>query len=332
MPLPLAPLVGTLLTTAAGGYAVKDTIDNHNERKEIEAKREENEKLKKETDLISNGGMLELQDKKDPSNYLNMNQDSNTLSQEAQETADIKDQMQQKRYRNTGIAYFDNKENLSLGDAYLAKMLNLDVSYIDMNLNANVNQKKTNVNQALSAMYENNNAVLQYSEGMNDYFNNELDSVGNRISRGINRATGGFTWSSTENKRENNLYEYRKRGLAKMMSDNSKVTNKDLELAEGMMHKWGNKNETLASLNNFYQIARMKQQENMNKIEEIGFNIPEAEKIKLYAIDNLIKSTTNGKYDNKLHERNRNAILLLQQNKDDPRAINAAVQMIFTND
>ena len=47
-----------------------------------------------------------------------------------------------KLYRNTGISYFDNKEHLSPADAFLAKELGINLSYVNMDLNANVKKNR----------------------------------------------------------------------------------------------------------------------------------------------------------------------------------------------
>lgn len=94
----------------------------------------------------------------------------------------IQQATQPQRYRNSGIAYFDNKKDLSIADAFLASYLKADIRLIDMNVNANV--KQTNMNQALSKMYSTNNSIMQYTEGIDDYIEKDLGSTGDILSRG----------------------------------------------------------------------------------------------------------------------------------------------------
>lgn len=237
---------------------------------------------------------------------------------------------QPQKYRNSGIAYFDNKKDLSIADAFLANYLKADIRLIDMNVNANV--KKTNMNQALNKMYSTNNSIMQYTEGIDDYVVKDLGSVGDIISRKWNRFTGGaLSWTSNDNKREQGLNESRARAYANIMSENPRgVTQKDMEISRGNVStNYKDKTGVIADTNNLLTIARNKQQEEFNKIEELGKEIPMAEQLKLQAIDNMIKATSNGQYDSTKFTSNRNAILLLQQNKDDPRAIEKALQLIY---
>ena len=104
-----------------------------------------------------------------------------------------------KLYRNTGISYFDNKEHLSLADAFLAKQLGLNLSYVNMDLNANV--KKTDIGKAkneLAGLFADSKSLL---DGVSHYEKTYLEQDGNTflnshamagLGRKINDVTNGF--------------------------------------------------------------------------------------------------------------------------------------------
>lgn len=70
-------------------------------------------------------------------NSLDFSNDPNAM-QTVQLANDLQQAIAPKYYRNTGVMAFDTKENLNLGELLFAKMLGLDVSRVDMNINANV--------------------------------------------------------------------------------------------------------------------------------------------------------------------------------------------------
>lgn len=104
-----------------------------------------------------------------------------------------------KLYRNTGISYFDRKEHLSLADAFLAKELGINISYVNMDLNANV--KKTDIGKAkneLAGLFADSKSLL---DGVSHYEKTYLEQDSNTflnshamasLGRKINDATNGF--------------------------------------------------------------------------------------------------------------------------------------------
>lgn len=247
-----------------------------------------------------------------------------------EDEAMLQEAQRPKRYRNTGVAYFDNKDNLTITDAFLAKQLGLNISYVDMNLNANV--KKTNLNTVLNKIYSTNNAINQYTEGVDTYITENLGSWGNMISRGWNRLTGGaFSFTSNDNKKEQNLSEIRARSYANIMSENPRgVTQKDLDISRGITNtNYKDKSGLIADTQNFLQVARAKQQEEVNKLQEIGVEVPRETRMQLLALDNMIRSFEKGNYNRKLFNRNREALKILSENKGDAKSVEKALYMIL---
>ena len=109
----------------------------------------------------------ELQTKYNKDDYIFAN-DSNTTSDTKQdnpqntqfttqekETLGIINEVANHKYRNTGISYFDDRENLSLKDAFLANVLGADIRRIDVNLNANVkkNRRKQSKRRVIKSFF-----------------------------------------------------------------------------------------------------------------------------------------------------------------------------------
>lgn len=240
----------------------------------------------------------------------------------------------QKPMRNTGISYFDNKEHLSIADAYLAKLLGVNVSYtyMDANINADMRQKKTNMNQALNTMHGNNAAVLSFTQGVPEYVENDLGSTTNALSRAFNRWSGGFfSWSSDANKKEQGYNEYRSRAVARIISDNPRgVTQKDMENARGLVStNWKDSTGFMADTQNFLEMALIKQREELNKIDNLGLRVPEEERYKLLAIENMQKALSGGTMNETQFKANRQALQILHEYKNDPKKTNEALALIL---
>lgn len=293
-------------------------------------------------DMKSKNHNVEVNPKTDLNNFTfdsntqqNQMQEPQPLSPSGEETLAIANNLQQPtRYRNTGIDYFDRLEKPTIGDLFLAKNLGLNMQYtfLDANINGNFNQKITNRNKAINQMYAMNNSIIAYTQGIDEYMRNDLGSVGNRLSRAFNRFTGGsLPFTSDENKREQGLNEIRAIARTDATYGQKAITSQKERDYQRSLSSTNYKDEDsfIADTNNFLTFTRNKQQEEINKITELGMQIPLDEQLKLHAIDNMIKATTGG-YDSDIFVKNRDAIMLLQQNKGDENAINQAVKIIFS--
>lgn len=142
----------------------------------------------------------------------------------------------QKVGRNTGIAYFDNKKDLTLMDAFLAKHLGLNTSYIYHRIDISSDNTNTNMNLTHFAKSAKNNANIAKNlidNALISYENEQKgkgSSVWEGAKRKMDRGTRGLLdWGV------NDLNAYQQKFNrdtleATYMSDNSKqITNYDKE-------------------------------------------------------------------------------------------------------
>lgn len=347
-------VAGTALASAAG-YGISQSMKKSQDQKNEEAKQKAAQEEQEFNNLLNSEefNKFAAHAQQNTAQELPSIEDNNDLIlSQAQEQKDkeaklaqnpheeeligIAQQAAPRKFRNTGVSMFDNKEHLSIAEAYLAKLLGLNVSYtyMDANINADVKQKKTNMNQALNTMHGNNNAVLSFTQGIPEYVENDLGSTGNALSRAFNRWSGGFfSFSSDANKKEQGYNEYRSRAVARIISDNPRgVTQKDMENARGLVStNWKDSTGVMADTQNFLEMALIKQREEINKIDNLGLAVPEEERYKLIAIENMQKSLNGGTMNTTKFNTNRKALQMLQEYKNDPVMQNKAIALILAN-
>lgn len=109
--------------------------------------------------------------------------------------ADSYSTTQYRKFRNTGVDYFDSKDKLTLMDAWLAKKMGLDVKYHyqKIDLNANVDFRNKNQGKRIDDF---NNSVKQtqnlYSMLVPLMVNKDTkENIKTAISKGVYKAVGG---------------------------------------------------------------------------------------------------------------------------------------------
>lgn len=197
-----------------------------------------------------------------------------------EDEANLIQAQQPKRYRNTGLSYFDNRENISIADAYLAKLLGVNISLIDMNLNANV--KTTDITKFRGDMSNVNIAIKDMSDSILDYESAEdAGSFGNRASRWLADKTGGIFEANEHNGKilANSIRD--QYNVANALAD-GKTTNLDKENAKLMV------GSTTKSRDNYFAGMESAIDKTLNKgfervkaMEVSGLKVPESDYLSL---------------------------------------------------
>ena len=289
--------------------------------------------------LINDKSNTEQPDKNDlilSSTQQSVENKKNTLSQEAQETADIKDQIEQQRYRNTGIPYFDYKENLTLGDIFLAKnILNLDLSYANMNLNANV--KNTDVKKARSEIAEIHKASSNLLNSIEDYdSHDESHEYGNSFNRWLLDKSGGLiNFADKEDVRivantNQDVYE-----IAKIMKGGEKLAVDDRKQAREI---YGNATRSreyyLNMMAKTFKNAANNANEKYSTNLDLGVNMSAAEDMKIKLLNSMANNLDEASKSeilklNKEFYKQKRAYQLLQEKGD--AGINEAIHLLYSN-
>lgn len=197
-----------------------------------------------------------------------------------EDEANLLQAKQPKRYRNTGLAYFDNRENISIADAFLAKLLGVNISLIDMNLNANV--KTTDITKFRGDMSKINVGIKDMTDSILDYESaDDAGSWSNRMKRWLTDKTGGFIETNEHNGKilANSIRDTY--NVADALAD-GKTTNLDKENAKNMV---GN---TIKTRDNYFAGMETSIDKVMNKgyekvksMEISGVKVPESDYLAL---------------------------------------------------
>lgn len=244
-----------------------------------------------------------------------------------------------KLYRNTGISYFDNKEHLSLADAFLAKELGLNLSYVNMDLNANV--KKTDIGKAkneLAGLFADSKSLL---DGVSHYEKTYLEQDENTflnshamasLGRKINDATNGFiNLSNSANEKilsRNKMDAYT---LASLMNGGAgKRTNQNINDAKAVIdNTWKGRENYYAGVVSGLENGINFMNEKMSYMQNAGIPVSQSDSLKMYLLNELKKdlNTAQGKQPlSDSFERNRKALGILNEKGD--AGINEAMRLI----
>lgn len=244
-----------------------------------------------------------------------------------------------KRYRNTGISYFDNKEHLSLADAFLAKELGVNLSYVNMDLNANV--KKTDIGKAkneLAGLFADSKSLL---DGVSHYEKTYLEQDGNTflnshamagLGRKMNDATNGFiNLSNSANEKilsRNKMDAYT---LASLMNGGAgKRTNQNINDAKAVIdNTWKGRENYYAGVVSGLENGINFMNEKMSYMQNAGIPVSQSDSLKMYLLNELKKdlNTAQGKQPlSDSFERNRKALGILNEKGD--AGINEAIRLI----
>lgn len=244
-----------------------------------------------------------------------------------------------KRYRNTGISYFDNKEHLSLADAFLAKELGVNLSYVNMDLNANV--KKTDIGKAkneLAGLFADSKSLL---DGVSHYEKTYLEQDGNTflnshamagLGRKINDVTNGFiNFSNNANEKilsRNKMDAYT---LASLMNGGAgKRTNQNINDAKAVIdNTWKGRENYYAGVVSGLENGINFMNEKMSYMQNAGIPVSQSDSLKMYLLNELKKdlNTAQGKQPlSDSFEKNRKALGILNEKGD--AGINEAIRLI----
>lgn len=244
-----------------------------------------------------------------------------------------------KLYRNTGISYFDRKEHLSLADAFLAKELGINISYVNMDLNANV--KKTDIGKAkneLAGLFADSKSLL---DGVSHYEKTYLEQDSNTflnshamasLGRKINDATNGFiNLSNSANEKilsRNKMDAYT---LASLMNGGAgKRTNQNINDAKAVIdNTWKGRENYYAGVVSGLENGMNYMNEKMSYMQNAGIPVSQSDSLKMYLLNELKKdlNTAQGKQPlSDSFERNRKALGVLNEKGD--AGINEAIRLI----
>lgn len=244
-----------------------------------------------------------------------------------------------KLYRNTGISYFDNKEHLDMADAFLAKQLGVNLSYVNMDLNANV--KKTDIGKAkneLAGLFADSKSLL---DGVSHYEKTYLEQDGNTflnshamagLGRKINDATNGFiNFSNSANEKiltRNKMDAYT---LASLMNGGAgKRTNQNINDAKAVIdNTWKGRENYYAGVVSGLENGINFMNEKMSYMQNAGIPVSQSDSLKMYLLNELKKdlNTAQGKQPlSDSFEGNRKALGILNEKGD--AGINEAIRLI----
>ncbi|RDU51878.1 hypothetical protein CQA49_08050 [Helicobacter sp. MIT 00-7814] len=181
--------------------------------------------------------------------------------------------------RNTGIDYFDKKQNITLLDALLAKELGVSLQKVDMNANINMQadvdlkQRQIALTEALKQNRETTNALNTISDNIN--YIAEASGLGNYLSRGLSNATGGYWNPSDANKNILANGELVLNYLAKEVYG-SRPSNETMRYLRDLVDFKAKSPERIAT--DYAKILGLianKLENNMNDLRARGFNVPQ---------------------------------------------------------
>lgn len=358
MALPLlAPLLsmGTgqgLAWTTAAGVAGGMAVNSLTKDKEAEAKKQE-KALKEQQQSDNEAFQNALNDEANQQEFLNAMQNNKSLQEsynnslnppqntpkEENEVEATTKTLAPKFYRNTGIAYFDRKENLSLADAFLAKELGINLSYVNMDLNANV--KKTDIGKAkneLAGLFADSKSLL---DGVSHYEKTYLEQDRNTflnshvmagLGRKINDATNGFiNLSNHANEKilsRNKMDAYT---LASLMNGGAgKRTNQNINDAKAVIdNTWKGRENYYAGVISGLENGINFMNEKMSYMQNAGIPVLQSDSLKMYLLNELKKDLNTAQGEQPLSdsfERNRKALGILNEKGD--AGINEAMRLI----
>ena len=267
-------------------------------------------------------------------------QENLQLNPQEKETLGIVNEVAKPRYRNTGIALFDNKEELTLQDAFLANLLGADIRRIDVNLNANV--KKTDVSKAkgeLSNLFADTQVLFDSIDHYEDTYQKQEDSwmpfsnffAG--LGRKINQATNGlvnFSDNANEKILSNNIRDsYITASL--MAGGAGKRTNQNIKDAKNVIdNTWKGRENYYAGIKSTLESGTANINEKISSMQAMGIPISQSDLLKMQLINdmnNMLGLAQNGEKLNTDFKKRKQALYILQQKGDS--GIAEALMTIF---
>lgn len=271
-------------------------------------------------------------------------QKQNTQIIPNEDEAMLQEAQRPKRYRNTGVAYFDNKDNLTIADAFLAKQLGLNISYIDMNLNANI--KTTDVGRAkneLASLFADSKSLLDGTVLYEDtykaqggdgwFFGKSWGNFKAQLGRKLNSATNGLiNPSSNANEKilsRNKLDTYT---MASLMNGGAgKRTNQNIKDAgEVIDNTWKGRENYYAGVVSGLENGLNYMNEKITYMENAGIPLSKSDTLKLYLLNEMKKDLTQAQKGTALsanYKNNVKAMGILNEKGD--KGIAEAMKLIY---
>ncbi len=318
MALPLIPLIASMGTgqglawTTAAGVAGGMAVHSLTKDKEAEAKKQE-ESLKEQQQKDNETFQNALNDEANQKEFLNAMQNNKSLQEsynnslnppqntpkEENEVEATTKTLAPKRYRNTGISLFDDKENMNILEAFLAKQLGVDVRRIDIDMNLNANVKRADVGKArgdIATQYADMKTLLDSAEHYEDVYQKQDNSyyganAFSNVGRYLNYKSGGIFGflSNEDNKKiltDNQRDEY---AVARTLAGGAgKVAVQHVKDAKDLY------NNTLKSRGNYLAAVDSVLDQGVNNLNEkyhytqsIGVPMSESDTLKMELINQL---------------------------------------------
>lgn len=226
-----------------------------------------------------------------------------------------------------------------MADAFLAKQLGVNLSYVNMDLNANV--KKTDIGKAkneLAGLFADSKSLL---DGVSHYEKTYLEQDGNTflnshamagLGRKINDVTNGFiNFSNNANEKiltRNKMDAYT---LASLMNGGAgKRTNQNINDAKAVIdNTWKGRENYYAGVVSGLENGINFMNEKMSYMQNAGIPVSQSDSLKMYLLNELKKdlNTAQGKQPlSDSFERNREALGILNEKGD--AGINEAIRLI----
>lgn len=191
---------------AARGIDVQGAQDYHDDRaKEREQKPQEFIDPKNDGILVfdSSETAAKINDEKTTDTLLAINDkpQPNHPSEQDHTPTETTRTIYQLGARNTGISYFDNKQNLTLLDAYIAKQLGLKTDRLvhKIDLRADINAKRTSITPIQKAGAEYANAFDTLARGFTiNLVNDKSDILGAISQKARSTLRGAYFGEATE--------------------------------------------------------------------------------------------------------------------------------------
>lgn len=195
---------------AARGVNVQGAQDYHDNRAKERAAKEQAQKQQAQdfnykdfTEFDSSETAAKINDEKTTDTLLAINDkpQPNLPSEQEHTPTETTRTIYQLGARNTGISYFDNKQNLTLLDAYIAKQLGLKTDRLvhKIDLRADINAKRTSITPIQKAGAEYANAFDTLARGFTiNLVNDKSDILGAISQKARSTLRGAYFGEATE--------------------------------------------------------------------------------------------------------------------------------------
>lgn len=297
---------------------------------------EENDKLFYGTD--SNTENISQDNSQNPKIY-NLSANEQDTLQTAQ---DLQNATMPKMYRNTGVTYFDTKENLGLADVYLAKLLGLDVKRVDMNVNMNANVKMQDIGKTQSALNNMASTISNLNTGMEEYADENAGNWSGRTATQLMDLPYGFgalyqsipfIGPDTTSMKQHALNNDRSYAYAKILTGGGKPTNMTITDAKSLA---SGANKTPQAYYANQAVINQRGLDEFNSVlrtaEMQGIPLTPEQYYRRDAIEKIVAGYNESSKDGELTKSTRDgikAMQLLQTGRPDDTT--KAIQLIYGN-